>query len=351
MVDAKDNKPYKIVGTVQDVTEKQTLIRNLKRNEQLYKQAQALAHLGNWSWDIQTNHIEWTDELYRIYGLDPAVETISYSKYLSLVHPDDTQDVTGTIQKCLETHEPYDFYHRIILHDGTVKIIHSKGEALLDKNGVPYKLVGTGQDATERQALIRDFQQSDALYKQAQAIAHIGNWTYRFAEEKMTWSEELFRIYGLEPQSASITREEFMDLVHADDRLAVARSLDVAASEAHPFELYHRNQWSDGTVRMVHVRGGVLRDEKQHVIGIFGTTQDITEQHFIEQQLRDNQNFIQKIADATPSIIASYNVNTGKYQFLISSRFPYSKLFRAVVAYLVLHSENQQCLRYPGHQC
>lgn len=316
LVDSKYNQPYKIVGTVQDVTEKQTLIRNLRQNEQFYKQAQALAHLGNWSWDIQTNRIEWTDELYRIYGLDPASETITYNKYLSHIHPDDVTNVTDTIQKCLETHEPYDFYHRIILHDGTIKIIHSKGEALLDKNGLPYKLVGTGQDTTERQALIRDFQRSDALYKQAQAIAHIGNWTFHFADQSMTWSDELFRIYGLEPQGFPVSPENFLRLVHPDDRATISNFLDQTKSEAHPFELYHRNQWDDGTVRMLHVRGEVLRDEKDNVVGIFGTTQDVTEQHFIEKQLRENQNFIQKIADATPSIIASYNVNTGKYRFV-----------------------------------
>jgi PAS domain S-box-containing protein len=316
LADPKDGKPYKMLGTVQDVTEKQTLIRNLKHNEQLYKQAEAIAHLGNWTWNIGENRIEWTEELYRIYGVNPGTETIDYDRYLSFIHPDDIHKVESTIQKCLETHQPYDYYHRIILKNGTIKTIHSKGEALLDKNGIPYKLVGTAQDATERQALIQNLQRSDALYKQAQAIAHIGNWTYHFSNHKMTWSDELFRIYGLEPQSVELTREAFISLIHPDDRITIQEFLTQALTNAHPFELYHRNQWEDGTIRTVHVKGEVLLDEKDNVIGIFGTTQDVTEQQFIEQQLRENQNFIQKIADATPSIITSYNVNTGKYRFV-----------------------------------
>ena len=132
----------------------------------------------------------------------------------------------------------------------------------------------------------------------------------------MTWSDELFRIYGLEPHSIQLSRENFIDLIHPEDRKTIQELLAQVTTDAHPFELYHRNQWKDGTIRMLHVKGEVLLDEKKNAIGIFGTTQDVTEQQSIEQQLRENQNFIQKIADATPSIIASYNVNTGKYRFV-----------------------------------
>lgn len=316
LTDTKNGKPYKMVGTVQDVTEKQSLIRSLKYNEQLYKQAQAIAHLGNWSWDIAENHIEWTDELYRIYGLNPQAEQIEYKRYLSFIHPDDLKNVTATIEACLETHQPYDFYHRIILENGTIKTIHSKGEALLDKNGAPYKLVGTAQDETERQALIQNLQRSDALYKQAQAIAHIGNWTYHFSDKKMSWSDELFRIYGLDPQNGELSWDIFFGAIHPDDRKNIQEFIDRTIKDPHPFDLYHRNIWKDGTIRTVHVKGEVLVDENGKAIGIFGTTQDVTEQQFIEEQLRENKNFIQKIADATPSIIASYNVNTGKYRFV-----------------------------------
>ena len=305
-----------MLGTVQDVTEKQTLIRSLKRNEQLYKQAQAIAHLGNWSWDITENRIEWTDELYRIYSLDPEMETINYEKYLASVHPDDLQNVKNTIQNCLETHQAYDIYHRIVTANGTIKTIHAKGEALLDKKGIPYKLVGTAQDATERQVLLESLQRSDALYKQAQAIAHIGTWTYYFSDHTMTWSDELFRIYGLEPQTIEITRESFLNLVHPEDRQRIKEFIQRAAIDTQPFELYHRNVWKDGTSRTVHVKGEVLYNSNRNIIGIFGTTQDVTEQRLIEHELRENQNFIQKIADATPSIISSYNVNTGKYRFV-----------------------------------
>jgi len=316
LANKQTGKAYKLVGTVQDVTEKQTLIRSLKYNEHLYKQAQAIAQLGNWSWNIGEDYVEWTDELYRIYGLVPQSERIEYKRYLSFIHPDDMEKLTSTIQNCLDSYQAYDFYHRIILEDGTIKTIHSKGEAVLDKNGVLFKLVGTAQDDTERQALIMNLQKSDALYKQAQAIAHIGNWTYHTTENKIAWSDELFRIYGLAPQSIDINWKSYVQLIHPEDRLPIQRLIDQVVLDPHPFESYHRNQWADETIRTVHMKGEVLFDEKGNATGLFGTIQDVTEQQYIEQQLRENQNFIQKIADATPSIIASYNINNGKYRFV-----------------------------------
>ncbi|MGZ5134220.1 MAG: PAS domain-containing protein, partial [Flavitalea sp.] len=316
LVDKTTGTAYKMVGTVQDVTERQTLIRNLKRNEELYKQAQAIAHLGNWSWDVGNNYVDWTDEVYRIYGLVPQSERMEYNRYLSFIHPDDVEKVTSNIQQCLHSHQPYDFYHRIILDDGTIKTVHSKGEALLDKNGVPYKLIGTAQDETERQALIQKLQESDELYKQAQAIAHIGNWTFYIADGKMIWSDELFRIFGMEPRSENLTWETYIERIHPEDRQHIGKLIEQAIINKAPFESYHRNQWHDGSIRTVHSRGELLLGEKGEFLGFFGTTQDVTDQQFIEQKLRENQNFIQKIADATPSIIASYNVNTGKYRFI-----------------------------------
>ena len=316
LVDNSTGTAFKLVGTVQDVTEKQTLIRNLKLNEELYKQAQAIAHLGNWSWDIGKNHVEWTDEVYRIYGLVPQSESIAFDRYLTFIHPEDLEKVTVNIQQCLESHQPYDFYHRIILKDGTMKFVHSKGEALLDNHGVPYKLIGTAQDDTERQALIHKLQESDELYKQAQAIAHVGNWTYYIADKKITWSDELFRIYGLEPQSINLTWESYIELIHPEDRQHINQLFEQALINKAPFESNHRNLLQNDSVRNIHVKAEVLFNGKGDFVGFFGTTQDVTEQQFIQQQLRENQNFIQKIADATPSIIASYNINSGKYRFV-----------------------------------
>ena len=311
----ENGQPIYIIGTEQDVTEREEMLCRLRESENLYKQSQAIAHVGNWTWDIKENRISWSDELHRIFGVEQGAP-IDYSTYMSLIHPDDVHLITSNVERALKFHEPYEFHHRIKWKDGTERIVHSRGEPLIDSNGQVYKLLGTAQDVTEKEELIDRLQESDSLYKQAQELAHVGNFIYDVKNDKIFWSDELFRIYGLEPQSEEINWHRFLELVHPEDRNIVNIFSQQAVSAKQSFEMYHRNLWKDGTVKTLHIRGEVLLDENDKVSKIFGTSQDVTQQQEIEQQLRENQNFIKKIADATPSIIASYNINTGQYRFI-----------------------------------
>lgn len=310
------HKASVVQGTVMDVTERYYMVQRLQRSEDINKKAQALTHLGNWTWDLVRDRIEWSDELYRVHNLQPGTP-ITQELLRSFVHPEDLQQSDAILKESLETHQPYNFYYRIILHDGSMKNLHAVGEVLTDEFGRPYKMLGTLQDVSEREQLIDRLQRSEALYKQAQSIAHLGNWVFDVETRKMFWTDELYRIYGLVPQSEDLYWDKFLELVVPEDKELVSAFTTEALRSGKPFDIYHRCiRKSDGAVRTLHVRGEGLVDEHGKVFRLFGTSQDVTEQQKIEQELRENQNFIKKIADATPSIIASYNINTGKYRFV-----------------------------------
>lgn len=314
---ATENKsqPNIVKGTLMDVTDRHHMVQRLQRSEEINKKAQTLTHLGNWTWDLVKNKLEWSDELYRIYGFEPGLE-ISHDLIRSFNHPEDRNKVAEVIQKSLQDHQPYDFYYRIIRKDGSIKTLHAIGEILEDENGKAFKMLGTLQDVTERETLIDRLQRSETLYKQAQSIAHLGNWIYDVKADKLFWTDELYRIFGLEPQSEELSWERFLQMVHEEDKEVVIAFAREAMKTGKPFEMYHRNIRKDGSVRTVHIRGEGLLDDDGNVYQIFGTSQDVTEQQKIEQELRENQNFIKKIADATPAIITTYNINTGKYHFI-----------------------------------
>ena len=309
----EDDKAAYVIGTVQDVTERQQLIQKLEYSESMYKQAEELANMGNWSWVPSTGKVEWTDQLYKIYGLAPQSEEITIERFLSFVHPEDREEVRKGIVFNDEHYLDYTF--RIISQDGKEKTLRSVAFVQRDEQGNAKRVIGTERDITEKQNLINKLRQSENLYKQAQAIAHLGNWTMDVKTKEFTWSDEMYRIYELLPDTKLAFRD-WVGFIHPDEKEDVLAYLDECIREKKPYNKIHRVQLPNGKVKILERKGEFIVDEAGEVVRMIGTTQDVTTQQRVQQELKENQNFIKKIADATPSIIASYNINTGKYVFV-----------------------------------
>ncbi|MBD3671630.1 MAG: response regulator [Gammaproteobacteria bacterium] len=120
-----------------------------ERTEQL-EEAQQIAHLGNWHWDIMTSEVLWSNEVYRLLGYEPRSVTASYDLFIEHVHPDDIAIVKESIQKSLDTGVLYALDHRIRSADNIEKWVHSEGKAQYDKHDQPIAVSGTIQDITAR---------------------------------------------------------------------------------------------------------------------------------------------------------------------------------------------------------
>ena len=112
-------------------------------------EAQALAHIGSWEWDIRRDVVTWSDELYRIFGRAPAAGPVTYQSYLEHIHPDDRAFVDGAITRAFGDREPFAFEHRIVRPDGAERVIASRGRIILSGNE-PMSMVGTAQDVTDQ---------------------------------------------------------------------------------------------------------------------------------------------------------------------------------------------------------
>jgi PAS domain S-box-containing protein len=202
-----------------DVTEKQNIVRRLQKSEGLYKQAQALSHIGNWTWDIATNKVVWSEELYRIFGLTDFTEEITFEKYLSYIHPQDKEMLLGYLQNSLKAGEAYNFYHRILLPDGTLKYIQSRGEVLIGADGKPTQLIGTGQDVTRQQLTERELRSSQEFIQKIAdttpsliASYNINTGSYTFINKAIE------SILGYEPAEVLAKGLEFfMEIIQPDD--------------------------------------------------------------------------------------------------------------------------------------
>ena len=309
-----DGTVNRIVGTMQDVTEKQQLIEKLKHSEYMYKQAEVMANMGNYSMNALTREIEWTDQLYKIYGLEPQSEIITEERFYSFVHPDDKAGVEAAIDVFYK--EGYaDYTFRIITTTGEVKTLRSISQLHNDDKGRPVLVIGTEQDITAHRQLVSSLQKSEWLNRQAQSIAHMGNWSYSPKTDQLFWSDELYRIYEIE-NTEKASFDLFFEFVHPDDKEEVIAYYNDCLQHKKPYNKKHRIVLRNGKIKTLHRKGEILLDADGEIVEIFGTTQDITEQQAAEMELLEKQNFIQKIADATPTILYLYNVVENPFVYI-----------------------------------
>ncbi len=146
----------KVISELQELREQnQALQLKAIDHSRALEEAQALTHLGSWQWDIATDVITWSDELYRIYGMRPQERVIGFEEFIELIHPDDRQDVQGIITTSFQTGQPFEFEHRIILPNGDERILKGMGKMVVDKTGKPLRMLGTSQDVTQAKQLDR----------------------------------------------------------------------------------------------------------------------------------------------------------------------------------------------------
>ena len=139
---------YRVAGIAEDITERKQIDEQLRTSERLLSEAQRVAHIGSWIWDVPNRAVTWSDELYRLFGvqpggIDPATEAMGF------IDPGDVEAIETSIRRTLETKEPYSFFYRIHRRDGEQRILHSRGYLASDPHGDPISIFGTTQDVTE----------------------------------------------------------------------------------------------------------------------------------------------------------------------------------------------------------
>ncbi|HSU14161.1 PAS domain S-box protein [Longimicrobium sp.] len=138
-------------------------------------EAQALAHVGSWEWEVERDHVWWSDEMYRVYGFRPGEVRVTLGTFLERVHPGDRGRVRAAVERSVETGEPFELDHRIVLSDGEARMLHARGRAETDGRGRVVRMAGTGQDVTgARQA--EETARRLAAEQAARAEAEAGRW-------------------------------------------------------------------------------------------------------------------------------------------------------------------------------
>lgn len=276
-----------MTGTVQDITDRTRTQEALRRSEHFLGAAQRIAHLGTWDWNPKTEVLWWSDEIYRLFSIEPIGCPVSYKSFMKIVQPDDVTRVKAFLSDAVNQAQPVSIDYRIIRPDGSERFIHGRAEPLYDTQGTLIRTTGTVHDITDRRRTEDVLRRSEARLEEAQRIAHLGSWDYDLINGTVWWSDQISRLLGLDPENRGETYESMMDFIHPGDRARVDALTRESAEKGTAISYDCRLIRADGKERFARISGEAVRDDNGNVVRLVGTTLDVTQQKRAEIALQD----------------------------------------------------------------
>jgi PAS domain S-box-containing protein len=289
------------------------LSRDLQESKARLEEAQRVAHVGHWEWDLETDVVVWSDETYRIFGLSPQERPMDLAAVRAMVHPEDRESLYRGVDEDLVAGVRPDAEFRIVRPNGEVRTVHSvtpkrwssmPGDAKRDASGRPYKLFGTVQDITDRKRAEEALKQSQFYLSEGQRLAHMGSWAssdlgIRWSDGLgIYWSEEVYKIYGLDPQNGAPNLKQYLAIIHPDDRASMAETIRAMHEQRCSCDVTKRIVRPDGELRYVRCvgvpvfEGGVFK-------AFHGTAMDVTEHELLTRELRRERAYLTEAQSLT----------------------------------------------------
>ncbi len=264
-------------------------LERLRQSETQLAEAQQLANLGSWSWDIKTGLMTWSDELYRILGLHPQEIQASFEAGISRVHPDDREQVLQAVNKCIETLGRYNQPCRVVRPDGKIRLLQVVGSVVADEHGTPTGMFGHCQDISELEATKEARRAAERKYRQIFENAGEGIFQSTPEGSYLTANPALARMHGFDSPGElirscrDISREIYVDPARREE----FKGLLDESGVVRDFE--HESIRKDGSRIWISVNARTVRDASGHLLYYEGTTLDVTERKKAEQALRESE--------------------------------------------------------------
>jgi PAS domain S-box-containing protein/putative nucleotidyltransferase with HDIG domain len=301
----EDGKPVRLVGTHVDITKRKKAEEEILLHSEIMKRTTEGVYLIRMDGTI----VYTNPKFEQMFGYEPGEMTgknASIVNYPTEKEPAETAKKilaimdkegvwSGEIQNIRKDGTPFWSYASVIMFD------HSKYGKVI---------VAVHKDITERKRAEVALQDSQASLVKAQKVAHIGSWNLDLLNNNLTWSDEIYRIFGI-PIGTPMTYEKFLAVVYPADRASVTEEWS-AAIEGKPYDIEHR-LLVDNKVKWVREKAELNFDEKGNAVSGTGIVQDITERKMAELELVDAKARMQTTFDISPGIIAVANVKTGYF--------------------------------------
>jgi PAS domain S-box-containing protein len=294
-----DSQPVGRVVTLRDITSQTNTLEALREIQASLEDAQEAGGVGTWSLDLRTQRVYWSKQAYTNLGLDPATTEPGLEALFSVVHPDDLHYVKAITAALFDPEAAHEMEYRVVLPDGAVRWLHGRSRLVLDEAGQPLRLLGLDQDITERKRAEEELLRSQQALTNAQRVAHVGSWEWDLLTGEVTWSAEMYRIFGADKTKGAEAYAEVMQRIHPDDRARIEAALAHAIESCQVFQFEYRIELPDGRLRYVEGRGECTMIKDGRAARLVGTAQDITRRKLAQQELVRSLSLMQATLEST----------------------------------------------------
>ncbi|NEV92971.1 PAS domain-containing protein [Psychroflexus sp. YR1-1] len=263
---------------------KKELYELIKTDESIFDFIQESSLDGLWYWDLEQPEEEWMNpKFWAVLGYDHREMPHKASAWQHIIHPEDLKLATeNLIKHCENPDHPYNQTVRYTHKNGSTVWIRCRGLAIRDQQGKPVRMLGAHQDITELKNKELLLQRTTDQLRKGQQISKTGSWELDLKTNEVLWSEELYKMFGLDPILPTPTFPEQKQLYSPESWETITASVALAIEQGIPYELELKGIRTDGSQVWIWARGEAVFDENKNITTLRGVAQDITERKKIE---------------------------------------------------------------------
>jgi PAS domain S-box-containing protein len=284
----KDSGDFVLQSSIEMAFELFEAHQQTRQREATLRTVQEMAHIGDWIWDAAKKELTWSEEMYRMFGLQrDACQERLVDALRRAIHPDDRSMVERSLTRASGDADPKPTEFRVVWPDGSVHTIWAKGlNREFDSSGHPVVIAGFAQDITERKQAEAQIQLGRQELELALRSSGAGVWHWDMVQQTLHWSDELFDLFGLDPARDTATFDNWAKALHPDDRSAAHERIERAIKTATRLTNDYRIVRPDGQIRWIRALGDTTYDHPGHPIHMTGICIDTTERRNTEAKYR-----------------------------------------------------------------
>ena len=278
----EDGRPIAIIALNSDITARKRAEEELAETTGLLERTQEITKTGGWEYDLATGNLTWTDEVYRIYGLERTADPPEVANAIAAYDPDSAAMIEASFARLVADGEPYDLELGLVRADGERIWVRTVGRPVIE-DGRVVRVGGHIADITERKRAEEELAETTGLLERTQQISKTGGWEYDLATGKLTWTDEVYRIYGSERRYGPVELERAISAFDPESAPIISAALERLVADGEPSDLEVGLIRADGQRIWVRVVGEAVI-EGGRVVRVRGIIADVNDRRLARRR-------------------------------------------------------------------